>query len=120
MFRLEVSGMLGRDPETRTYGDGKTLTRFSVATRVRNKGETETVWVSVTAFGKLAELAAKYLKKRSRVLAIGTPAAKVYTNKNEEVMASIEMVADDIEFLDPPTGGDGSQGYTPVDTDVPF
>ena len=128
MLQLICSGMLGRDPEVRTYGDGKSMTRFSVAAKVRVSGGTETQWISVTAFGKLGELCAKYLHKKSRVLVIGQPSAKVFTSKTEEVVASIDLVADSVEFLD---GGqsqdDGNQGVpvssapVPVhDPDMPF
>ena len=76
--------------------------------------------MSVTAFGKLGELAAKFLKKRSRVLVFGTPSARVYTNKAGEVVASLDLVADDFEFLDSGTDGSQGQAFTPSDTDVPF
>ena len=105
MFKLIASGIVGRDPETSTYGDGKTLTRFSLAVKKRTGNGAETVWLSVTAFGKLGELCAKYLHKKSRAMVIGVPSAKVYTSKTEEVVASLDVIADDVEFLDPGQGG---------------
>lgn len=131
MLQLTASGILGRDPEISTYGEGKTRVRFSVAAKVRTSKGPETVWVSVTVFGKQAEVCAKYLHKKSRVLVIGTPSTKVYTSKTEEVMASLDLLADNVEFLDggqgsQEDGGMGSQSaepspFAPVhDSDMPF
>lgn len=128
MLQLIASGILGRDPETRTYGDGKFMIRFSLATKVRTSKGPETQWVSVTVFGKQAEVCAKYLHKKSRVLVTGTPSTKVYTSKTEETVASLDLVADNVEFLDgPQSQEDGNQSapaassFTPVhDAEMPF
>ncbi|HMP99943.1 MAG TPA: single-stranded DNA-binding protein [Cyclobacteriaceae bacterium] len=69
---VQLIGRLGKNPEVKTFDSGKTLATFSVATNesYRNaKGEKveETQWHNIVAWGKLAEVASKYLKKGSEV-----------------------------------------------------
>jgi single-strand DNA-binding protein len=61
-------GNLGGKPEVKNIENGKKLAQFSLATSesYRNvKGEkiTETQWHRVVAWGKVAEIAEKYLDK---------------------------------------------------------
>ena len=69
---VQLIGRLGKDPEVKTFESGKTIATFSVATNesYRNaKGEKveETQWHNVVAWGKLADIASKYLKKGAEV-----------------------------------------------------
>lgn len=65
-------GNLGKDPELRHMPNGDAVVNFSVATsdsykdRDGNKQE-KTEWHNVVIYGKLAEIAAQYLKKGSTV-----------------------------------------------------
>lgn len=59
-------GNLGKDPELRHMPNGDAVVNFSVATSDGNKQE-KTEWHNVVIYGKLAEIAAQYLKKGSTV-----------------------------------------------------
>jgi single stranded DNA-binding protein len=76
MNRFTVIGNLGRKPELYTMDNGNGKCNLNVATEKRVKRgdnwEKETAWVSVTAFGKDAEFASRYLDKGSKVLVEGT------------------------------------------------
>jgi single-strand DNA-binding protein len=70
--KVQLIGNLGNNPEIKTLDGGKKLARFSVATNevYRNtKGEkvTETQWHNLVAWGKVAEIAEKFLTKGSEV-----------------------------------------------------
>src|SRR5688500_19254167 len=70
--KVQLIGNLGTKPEIKNTENGKKLAQFNVATHesFRNaKGEkvTETQWHRVIAWGKVAEIAEKYLDKGKEV-----------------------------------------------------
>lgn len=84
--KVQLIGHVGNKPETRTFEEGKKLVRFSIATNetYRNaKGEkvTDTQWHNLVAFGKVAEIAEKYLDKGSEVALEGKLVNRNYVNK---------------------------------------
>lgn len=84
--KVQLIGNLGNAPEVKTLESGKKMARFSIATNesYRNaKGEkiTETQWHNLIAWGKVAELAEKYLTKGKEVMIEGKLVNKNYTDK---------------------------------------
>lgn len=84
--KVQLIGNLGNVPEVKNTESGKKLARFSIATNevFRNaKGEKtkETTWHNVVAWGKLADLAEKYLDKGSEVIIEGKLINRSYTDK---------------------------------------
>ena len=78
-------GNLGRDPETRYTQGGDAVTNFSIAISesYKNKqGEQvdKTEWVNCVTFGRLASIAAEYLRKGSKVYIEG----KIQTDSYEQ------------------------------------
>ena len=77
-------GFLGNDPETHTFDNGNSITKFSVATSEKWKDKTtgeqksHTEWHNVVANGKLAEICQKYLKKGSKVYVEGKTRHRSY------------------------------------------
>ena len=74
------------NPEVKKTESGKKLVRFSVATNESYKnanGEkvTETQWHNLVAWGKVADVAEKYLNKGSEVVIEGKLINKNYTDK---------------------------------------
>ena len=67
--KVFLIGNLTRDPETRTIGSGRTVTKMGVAVnrewRDPTSGEQrkETSFIDVDAFGRLAENCARFLAK---------------------------------------------------------
>ncbi len=96
--RVQLIGNLGDKPEVKNTETGKKLVIFRVATNesYRNtKGEkvTETQWHRVKAWGKLAEIAEKYLDKGREVAIEGKLINRGYTDKegNKKYISEIEM-----------------------------
>ena len=85
--KVQLIGNLGNAPEVKTTESGKKLARFSVATNesYRNaQGEkvTETTWHNLVAWGKVADIAEKYLNKGSEVAIEGKLINRSYTDKD--------------------------------------
>ena len=67
-------GNVGRDPESRKINE-TTVTKFSLATnKTFMKGTekvTETQWHNIVMWGRLAEIASKYVQKGNQLLVEG-------------------------------------------------
>lgn len=85
--KVQLIGNLGNAPEIKNISTGKKMARFSMATNetYRNaKGEkvTETQWHTIVAWGKVAELAEKYLSKGSEIAIEGKLVNRNYIDKD--------------------------------------
>ena len=85
--KVQLIGNLGNAPEVRNTENGKKMVRFSVATNesYRNaSGEkiNETQWHNLIAWGKLADIAEKYLAKGTEVAIEGKLVSRHYTDKD--------------------------------------
>ncbi len=85
--KVQLIGNLGNAPEIKTTEGGKKLARFSMATNesYRNaQGEkiTETQWHNLIAWGKVADIAEKFLVKGSEVAIEGKLINRNYTDKD--------------------------------------
>ena len=102
--KVQLIGNLGQLPEIRTTENGKKVARFSIATNdtYRNaNGEkiTETSWHNVIAWGKLAEIAEKYLTKGKEVAVEGKLVHRNYTDKNGVKRNVTEVVLNELLML---------------------
>lgn len=84
--RVQLIGNLGMSPEVKKTENGKKLVRFSVATNESYKNAsgdkvTETQWHNLVAWGKVADIAEKYLNKGSEVVIEGKLINRNYTDK---------------------------------------
>jgi len=96
--KVQLIGNLGNAPEVKTLDGGKKMARFSIATNesYRNaKGEkiTETQWHNMIAWGKLAEIAEKYLTKGKEVVVEGKLVNRNYTDKdgNKKYITEVQV-----------------------------
>ncbi len=106
---VQLIGRLGQDPNVQYSDKGTARTTFSVATNrtwtdADGQAQTETEWTRCATWGKVAEVAAEYLHKGSRVYVHG----HLHTSRWEdaqtgEARASVEIVVDDLILLDRPT-----------------
>ena len=105
MNKVFIVGNLTRDPELRSTRDGISVCSFTVAVnrRVRNAeaGQPEADFFRVTAWRQLGENCAKYLAKGRKVSVTGSVSASAYTAQDGSPRASLEVTADDVEFLTP-------------------
>lgn len=130
--KVMLIGNLGRDPESRELQSGM-ATNFSIATTRRYRsgsGEvvSETEWHNISMFGKLAEIAAQYLKKGSAVYIEGRIRSRKYQSKDGTEKTAYEIIADQMQMLS--SRNDEGEAEKPAtqrrapestyDSDVPF
>ncbi len=101
---ITLIGNLGKDPETKTLDEDRTVTRFPMATneKYRNKkGDlTEsTQWHTIVAWGKMAENMGKLLKKGKGVAIRGRLVYSSYEDKDGITRYNSEIVAEDFALL---------------------
>ena len=102
--KVQLIGNLGNAPEIKTLDSGKKLAKFSLATNesYRNaKGEkvTETQWHNLIAWGKVAEIAEKYLTKGKEIAIEGKLINKSYTDKDGNKKYSTEVQVNELLLI---------------------
>lgn len=132
MNKLTIIGNLTKDPALRTTPQGLSVCDFTVAVNRRGKGENEADFFRVTVWRQLAEICAKYLAKGRKVCVVGAVSARTYQTNDGQTRVSMEVTADDVEFLSPRdmeqayvqqerTAIQEESGFTPVENDgLPF
>lgn len=114
--KVILVGNLGADPETRYTPSNTAVTNLRLATseswRDRNSGETQerTEWHRVVMFNRLAEIAAEYLRKGSKVYVEGKLQTRKWQDQNGQDRWSTEIVANEMQMLDSRGGGGGGGG----------
>jgi len=86
---VRLIGHLGKDPEVRTFDSGRKKVSFSLATNESYKNEVgekvkDTQWHNLVLWGKVAEIAEKYLKKGSEVAVEGKLMHREYESGGEK------------------------------------
>jgi single-strand DNA-binding protein len=111
--KVIIVGNLGNDPETRYMPSGSAVTNLSVATneswKDKQTGEQKdrTEWHKVAMFGRLAEIAAEYLRKGSQVYIEGKLRTRKWQDKDGQDRYTTEIVADEMQMLGGRSGGGG-------------
>ena len=125
-------GTLGRDPETKVFPNGGSLTQFSIATSEswtdKNTGDRkeQTEWHRIVLYNRLGEIAQQYLKKGSKVYIQGKLRTRSWEDQNGQTRYTTEIIAEQMQMLDskpagvqPPANFDPeSFNGKPLDTDV--
>ncbi|MDH4107568.1 MAG: single-stranded DNA-binding protein [Gammaproteobacteria bacterium] len=103
--KVILVGNLGADPETRYMPSGGAVTNLSLATseswKDKQTGEQKdrTEWHKVAMFGRLAEIAAEYLRKGSQVYIEGKLRTRKWQDKDGNDRWTTEIVADEMQML---------------------
>jgi len=96
--KVILVGNLGRDPEARKLPGGDSVCNIQLATSESwtDKGTGErkekTEWHRVVIFGKLADIAEKYLRKGSKIYIEGQLQTRKWTDKAGQEKYSTEVV----------------------------
>ena len=103
--RVTVMGVLRRDPETKNFPNGGSVTTFSVATsefwKDKTTGERKeaTEWHRITTNNRLAEIASKYLKKGGKVYIEGSLRTRKWKDQSGIDREVTEIRADELQLL---------------------
>jgi len=112
--KVILIGNLGADPETRYSAGGSAVTNVRLATnetwKDRQSGEQQerTEWHRVVFFGRLAEIAAEYLRKGSTVYVEGRLQTRKWQGQDGQDRYTTEIVANEMQMLGGRGGGAGS------------
>ena len=129
MQKITFIGNLCSDPEVRSTPNGITVTTLVVAVDRKFKdaqGDKKTDFFRVVCWRQLGEICAKFLSKGKKVAVIGELQARTYEAKDGTTRMSLDVQADEVEFLSPKQQGNDepapdANGFTDVDaSDVPF
>jgi single-strand DNA-binding protein len=107
--KVQLIGNLGAKPEIKQTESGKKKATFSIATSevYRNaKGEkvTETQWHRAIAWGKIADVAEKYLDKGREVVIEGKLITHTYNDKAGVKKYMTEVLVNELLMLGPKPG----------------
>lgn len=109
--RVTIVGRLTRDPELRQTAGGTSVCsiRLAVTSRVNRGGEwgDQSNYFDVTVFGRQAETAETYLSKGRRIGVDGRLSWREWEAKDGTKRQNVEIIANDIFFLDSRGDGDG-------------
>ena len=102
--KIIIVGNLGRDPELKYTSQGQAVCEFSVATSEKRKDSSgelkeETTWFRVSCWGKLAEVASRYLAKGRQVYIEGRLRAREWTDKEGKTRTSLEVFTSELKLL---------------------
>lgn len=101
--KVILVGHLGKNPDIKYFDSGSIVASFSIAVLDTFKKGTEkkqkTQWFNVKIWGKLAETAATYLRKGSKVLIEGKLSVEEYKNKEDVKVRRTYINADKFIFL---------------------
>ena len=113
--KVILVGTLGRDPETKTFPNGGSLTQFSIATSEvwtdKNTGERKekTEWHRIVLHNRLGEIAQQFLRKGSKVYIEGSLRTRQWTDQNGQERYTTEIRGDQMQMLD--ARQQGEQGF---------
>ena len=113
MNKIFLIGNLTNDPELRTTPNGVSVCTMTLAVNRRFSGrneERQTDFFRITAWRQLGETCARFLSKGKKISVIGELTARTYEGKDGVTRVSLEVSADEVEFLSPRESGQG-QNY---------
>ena len=131
--RVILIGNLTRDPELRYTPNGSPVANLGIAVNrnyTNKQGEkiSDVDYFNIVAWAKLAELCAEYVRKGSPVAIEGRLTSRSWENKEGQKRTTVEVVAENIQFLGKPSGsgektttvGVTESAEINLDEDIPF
>ena len=120
MNKIILIGNLTRDPELRTTPNGITVCNFDIAVNDRrgrnqqNGQQEQTQYFRITVWRQLGETCQRYLAKGRKVYVSGPLTARTYQANDGTTRVSLEVTADDVEFLSSRNDDNMAGGYAPA------
>jgi single-strand DNA-binding protein len=103
--KVILVGRLGQDPDVRQTNNGNLVASINLATsesvtKENGQREDRTEWHKVVLWGKLGELAQKYLRKGKLVYIEGRLATRAWQDSQNNKRSTTEIIAQSMQFLD--------------------
>ena len=121
MNKIILCGRLARDPEVRYSQGDKPMAVASLTLAVDRKfkqdGQPTADFINCKAFGKIAEVIEKYVKKGTKIAVTGHIQTGSYTNKDGNKVYTTDVMIEEMEFCESKNanGGNTSQQNTNSD-----
>lgn len=115
--KVILVGNLGGDPDSRFLPSGGAVTNVTIATseswkdKQTGQQQERTEWHRVVFFNRLAEIAAEYLKKGSKVYVEGSLRTRKWQTQDGSDRYTTEIVANEMQMLDSRNTEAGNAGY---------
>lgn len=130
MQSIHFIGRLSRDVDLKTTPNGVQVASFTVAVDRKQKdteGNKKTDFFNVNVWRGLADICSKYLSKGKKCYVRGELQVRTYVAKDGTTKVSLDVQADEVEFLSPKSESNEEQpntdanGFTDVSPDsIPF
>ena len=117
--KVILVGTLGKDPETKTFPNGGSLTQFSIATseswtdKATGERKEQTEWHNIVLQNKLGEIAQQYLRKGSKVYIEGSLNTRKRTDQNGQERYTTQIKGNQLQMLDSANGNNQQQAQQP-------
>ena len=114
MNKVYLIGNLTRDPEISTTTSGISVCRMSIAVSRRfanAEGGRDADFFNITAWRGTADNCAKFLKKGNKIAVSGSIQTRTYDKQDGTKGFSIDIIADEVEFLTSRNGENGEKWY---------
>lgn len=128
--KVILIGNVGKDPETRKFTDtmvcNLTLATTEKFKRKDGNYEDVTEWHNLQIWGKLGEIAEKYVKKGSQIYVEGKIKQRMYEPENGQKRYITEIIVSELRLLGKKEGTSANnaqvqnESLQPNDTDLPF
>lgn len=120
--KVILVGNLTRDPQSKTTGNGQTITTFGIATNrewTTQSGERKesTEFHEIAVWGKLAEICQNFLKTGKLVYLEGRLNTRSWESEDGDKRFKTEIVLTDMVMLQKRDSSEGSSNYTPSASD---
>lgn len=97
---FSFTGTIGRDAEVRYAQSGMAVLNFTVANNIGFGEKQQTLWISVSLFGKRAEgQLQNYLKKGQQVFVSGELSQREYRANDGTTRTSLDLVANIVDLV---------------------
>lgn len=101
MNRITLIGNLTNDPEIRSTQTGKIVCTFTIAVNRKKVSEPQTDFFRINAWNNLGDVCGRCLTKGKKVAVVGELQARTYEDKKGNTRLSLDVLADEVEFLSP-------------------
>ena len=126
MNKVILMGRWARDPDVRTTQSGKSVARMTLAVDRRKgaDGQQDADFLALIAWEKIADIAANYLHKGSKILVEGRLQSRSYDAQDGSKRYITEVIVSNLEFCESrrqeAAGPAGQFGATATQEEIPF
>ncbi|MGE3075153.1 MAG: single-stranded DNA-binding protein [Dehalococcoidia bacterium] len=117
--KVLLIGNTTRDTELRKTDSGKSVANMRLATNRRVHGSEQTLYHTVICWDGLAETVARFAKKGRQVYVEGRLEHRMFTDEEGRERGTVEIVANDVQFLGPRPAGISTEPEQSTPDDLP-